>query len=121
MSHHDTLRTLIGSLVSQRYYPNKFPQEAGEPTWPSIRGTVVSATNEADLCGAGDDDEEDVRVQIDICALTYDAARALYLQVVTALDAASPPWIRQPGGFETWDVDAKVHRITREWLLQQSS
>lgn len=121
MNYHTTMRTLIGSLVSGRYYPNKFPQETGAPTWPAIRGTVVSSDNAVDQCGAGGQDEEDVSIQIDVCATTYEACAALFAQVCTALAAASPSWIRQPGGFETWDAEAKVHRITRDWVLQQST
>lgn len=118
---HGVIRSIIGSLVSQRYYPNKFPQEKTAPTWPAIRGTIVGRENELDQCGAGELDEENVRVQLDFCALTYDEVSQTFALACTLLAAASPAWIRQPGGFEDWDAEAKVHRITRDWVLYQSS
>lgn len=121
MSVHTTIRSIVGSLVAQRYYANRFPQETGAPTWPAIRGTVINRDNDVDQCGAGELSEENVSVQLDVCALTYDEAETLFGQVSTAMAAASPPWIRQPGGFETFDHEAKVHRITRDWVLYQSS
>lgn len=120
-TYHDTIRALIGSLVAGRYYPNKFPQETGAPTWPAIRGTVVSRDNAIDQCGAGEEHEEDIRLQLDICADTYNEADALFKAVSLALAAADPAWIRQPGGFETPDLEAKVHRFSRDWVLYQSS
>jgi hypothetical protein len=118
---HDTIRAAIGSLVGNRYYANHFPQEGGGPTWPAIRGTIVSRDNALDQCGAGEDEEEDARLQIDICSRSYDEADALRTAVGTALAALNPPWIRQPGGFETFDEEAKVHRMTRDWVLYRSS
>lgn len=121
MNYHEIIRALIGSLVGGRYYPNRFPQESADPTWPAMRGTIVSRSNAADQCGAGELSEEEVQVQIDIFARTYGECVALLASVSTALGAAASPWIRQPGGFEGFDEEAKVHRITRDWVLHQSS
>lgn len=119
---HDVFRTALGSLVSQRYYPNKFPQEAGAPTWPAIRGTIISRENDPDQCDGGDFDTDTVRVQLDVVATTYEAAEDLMRAVDAALTAVvSVPIVRQPGGFETWDADARVHRLTADWLVMQSS
>lgn len=119
MSIHDGVRTAIGSLVGGRYYPTKFPQEAGAPTWPAIRGTVVSRANEIDQCGAGTDADDDVLLQLDICALTYDACDALRVLVCAAMATAG--WHRQPGAGDGWDDDARVHRMRVDFLLQLST
>jgi hypothetical protein len=118
--HHATLRTALGPLVAGRYYPVKFPQEK-VPTWPAIRGTFVTFDNQIDQCGAGTEDDEDVRVQIDICATTKDAAYALRSLVLTTLAGLADPWIRQPGGGEAWDAEAKVHRYREDFVLYQST
>lgn len=121
MNVHDALLAALGSLVGGRYWPNRFPQEVGNPTWPAIRGTVVSGDNEVDQCGAGEFDEEDLRVQLDVVGESYDATEALNREVASTLAALSPAFIRQPGRFETWDAEAKVHRFTTDYLLQQST
>jgi hypothetical protein len=126
MNAHAIVRAAIASLVGGRYYPNKFPQESGAPTWPAIRGTVVTRNNAASLCGSGDEADDDVQVQLDICVSDekggYDAAFALRSQVRTLLEALTdPPCVRQPGGFETWDADAKVHRMTEDWVFHPST
>ena len=118
--HHDTLRTALGVLVGGRYHAVKFPQEK-VPTWPAIRGTIVTFDNQIDQCGAGTEDDEDVRVQIDICATTKDVALALRSQVLTTLAGRADPWIRQPGGGEGWDAEAKVHRYREDFVLYQST
>lgn len=120
-THHDTIRALIGALVANRYYPSTLPQQTTAPTWPQIRGTIVSRDNAIDQCGAGEHDEEDIRLQLDIFDRTYNLADDLAIDVEMALAAANPPWIRQPGGFEVFDDEAKVHRFTRDWILYQSS
>lgn len=119
MTLHDAIRTAIGSLVSSRYYATKFPQETGAPTWPAIRGTIVSRDNAIDQCGAGTDDDDDVLLQLDICAMTYDACYALRIQVCAAMATAG--WIRQPGGGDEWDSEARVHRARVDFTLHQST
>lgn len=118
---HARMKAALGPLVGQRYYPTKFPQEPGAPTWPAIRGTVVTRDNQIDQCGAGTEDEEDIRMQIDICASTYDAARALRTQVLETLAGLTEPWIKQPGGGDGWDAEAKVHRFREDFIFYQSS
>ena len=118
---HDTIRTAVTALVGGRYYPNRFPQEPAAPTWPAIRGTIVSRENDAAICDAGDRNTDSVRVQIDVCAETYDATDTLFSGVCTALAATSPAFIRQPGAFDTWDADARVHRVVCDFVIHQSS
>jgi len=121
MNAHAIVRAAIASLVGSRYYPNKFPQETTRPTWPAIRGTVVTRNNDASLCGSGDEADDSVQVQLDICAEDYDAAFALRSQVRLLMEALDPPCVRQPGGFETWDAEAKVHRMTEDWVFYPST
>lgn len=119
MSVHDDIRDIVGGLVGGRYYPTKFPQETGAPTWPALRGTLISRDTAIDQCGAGTDADDDMLVQMDVCALTYDACDALREQVCTAMAAAG--WIRQPGAGDGWDEDARVHRMRVDFLLQLST
>lgn len=122
MSIHTELRDdVLGPLVAGRYYQNKFPQERTTPTWPAIRGVIVNRDNQADQCGAGTDQEDDIRLQLDICAATYEELDTLRALVWAAMDASDQGWIRQPGHFETWDAEAKVHRASCDFMLYQSS
>lgn len=121
MSAHDTIRTAIGSLVANRYYPNRFPQEAGAPTWPAIRGTIIVGTNAPDACGGGDIDEDDLLIQIDFVAESYDAADALLASAAPLLEALTPAFVRQPGRRDAWDPDTRTHAVSVDFLLQQSS
>ena len=118
MSVHDDVRMAIGGLVGERYYPSKFPQETGAPTWPAIRGTLLR-DNAIDQCGAGTDDDDDLHLQLDICALTYDACDMLRIDVCEAMAAAG--WSRQPGSGDEWDAEARVHRWRIDFLLQLST
>jgi hypothetical protein len=120
-TYHQIIRSIVGGLVGLRYYPNKFPQEKKHPTWPAIRGTIISGDNEIDQCGAGELEEENARAQLDLCADGYDEGEALFRLMCAAMAAADPPWIRQPGRFEGWDYEAKVHRFTCDFVLYQSS
>jgi hypothetical protein len=120
-TYHDAVRTAVAGLVDGRYYPTKFPQESTAPTWPAMRGTMVSGDNAIDQCGAGELDEEDLRLQLDVCATSYDQAAALFASACTALAVTTPAWIRQPGRFEGWDAEARVHRFTADFMLYQSS
>jgi len=121
MNAHAVIKAAIAHLVGGRYYPNKFPQETTRPTWPAIRGTVAVRANAASLCGSGDEADDDVSVQLDLCAEDYEAAFALRSQVRTLMEALDPPCVRQPGGFETWDAEAKVHRMTEDWVFYPST
>ena len=117
---HDILRTALNSIAP--YYPGKFPQESGAPTWPAIRGTIVSRQNDPDQCGGGLLTSDTVRVQIDVCAVTYTAVEGIMSSVVTALDALTNPQVlREPGGFDAWDAEAKVHRMSADFLILQST
>lgn len=119
MNPHPILRAILDSLAP--YYPNKLPQVTTAPVWPMIRGTVIGRSNAIDACGAGEESEEDITVQLDFFAKTYNETTALRSAARALLAAASPPWIKQPGGFEDFDEDAKVERASAEWTLYQST
>ena len=124
--------TALRSLVNDRCYPSRFPQEdiappgtitqaTNEPTWPAIRYTVVGAFNAADLDGTADVDTDDTTVQIDVVAKTYGAMITLRDDVINRMQAITdPPNNREPG-FETWDADTKTHRAILTYTFFASS
>lgn len=118
---HKAILDALSSLVSNRIWPNEFPQGNPLPIWPAIRYTVVTGNAFPTLCGTDDDDGDDVTVFIDVVATTYPAMRALRDQAITALKATDPPCSRQPGGQESPDGETKTQRVTMVYLFQQSS
>ena len=86
-----------------------------------MRFTVISENNFPDQCGSDDTDTDDVSVQIDVVAQTYDAMRTLKANVITRMAAATTPAVRQPGGGEVFDSATKTHRAILEYLFQPSS
>ena len=116
-----TIKDVLDGLVAGRVYASTFPQEPNAPTWPAIRFTVVGAAVFADQCGSDDEATDDVQVQIDVVALTYDAMKALRLRVIDAMRDCATPAVRQPGGFETFDATTKTHRAVLDYVFQPSS
>lgn len=117
------IHTTLGSLVGGRVYPNVFPQPQGtpnKPRWPAIRYSLTYGST-PDICGVPGHSLDDVRAQLDIVADSYGAAVILRDQVISALDSTSPPSIRQDGGFETFDVETKTHRVVLEYVFYPSS
>lgn len=114
--------TALGPLVSNRVYPNTFPQPDNNqpPVWPSIRYTVISRDPIQDICGTDYGDTDDTRVQVDVVAKTYGAMITLRDQVSVAMDGLSPP-VRRQNEFETYDVETKTHRAVMEFLFTPSS
>lgn len=116
-----TIKDVLDGLVAGRVYASTFPQEPAAPTWPAIRFTVVSASVFADQCGSDDEATDDVQVQLDVVALTYDAMKALRLRVIDAMRDCAVPAVRQAGGFETFDAVTKTHRAVIDYVFQPSS
>lgn len=114
---YDRLRGLVGD----RCFPSVFAQGNALPVWPAIRYTLISADPGASLCGTNDEETDDVRVQLDIVAVTYPAMRALKAAAIAALDGTDPPCSRQPGGFETFDAETRTHRAVVDFVFQQST
>lgn len=115
-----TIKDVLDGLVAGRVYASTFPQEPNAPTWPAIRFTVVGDTVFADQCGSDDEESDDVQVQIDVVAQTYDAMKALRLRVIDAMRDCAVPAVRQ-GGFETFDPATKTHRAVIDYVFQPSS
>jgi hypothetical protein len=117
-----TVYTLLSPLVADGHcLPSRFEQSRTLPLWPAIRYTIVSNDADETVCGTDNADTDDVRVQIDVVAKTHGAMLTLRDQVITALMSNIPPPARQPGGFQTYDEETKVHRTVLDYVFQQSS
>ena len=110
----------LRGLVSDRCYPNMFPQELIEPpstvpagipypTWPAIRYQQVNANNDPTICGTDTEDTDDTTYQIDVVARTHGAMRVLCTQVIAALQVTTPPCTRD-FFLEDYDEETKTHR-----------
>lgn len=125
-----TFAPIFGPMENPRFYPNTFPQTDGATFtgWPAARYLIVDEVSPEDICGTGNGDQDDVRVQIDICAETYDEMRSLRQQVVdraelglTVATTETPCPARRESSFITYDDDAKVHRAVLDFVLSPSS
>lgn len=112
--------TALKNLVSNRVYPNTFPQAPAVQTWPAIRYVIISEQPIPDVCGTDDGSTDDTRVQVDAVALTYGAAVALRDQIITAMQGLAPPAVRE-SGFEEYDSETKTHRCVIDFLFCASS
>lgn len=120
MSLETDLFATLKSLVGNRVAPVEFPQPPARPTWPAIRYTIVSTTPIQDLCGDGDDDTSDHRVQLDVVAEGFEAARLLRLQVMDAMRSFPVP-ARLENSISTKDATTKTYREILEYLIQGST
>jgi hypothetical protein len=112
------IKAALGSLVGDRVHASTFP-ETRLQDWPAIRFTVVSDTPFPDQCGSDDEASDDVRVQIDVVAMTYDEMKALKSAVIAAM-ADTDPGCERAGGFETYDADTKTHRAHIDYVFHPS-
>lgn len=110
--------TALRGLVDDRCYASTFKQVTDGAEWPAIRYTISSDPN-ASLCGS-DRSVDDARVQIDVVAKTYGAMDALRAQVVLALEAVTPPCVRE-SEIETYDTETKTHRAILDYSFYPSS
>ncbi len=118
MSIEADLTTALSGIVSDRFYAETFPQ-TDTPVWPAMR-YLLWAVPLGDLCGDGDDSDNDARVQLDLVAVGYAELRALRLQVRTVMAAFDPPAIQEdevPG----FDPETKTHRCVLTYMLHPSS
>lgn len=121
-----TLATV--ATLGTRIYEGTFPQPPAVPVWPAARYTFVGNTPYAALCGDGDIDADDVRVQIDLVVQTSQAdLHALRRAVIAAMSSivvqsGEPPL---PSTRETdlynYEGETKTHRFTLDFLLFPSS
>jgi hypothetical protein len=119
MSIEGALFTGLRTLVADRVYPLNFPQTPA-PVWPAIRYTFPSFRPATALCGDSGDKSATTRVQLDIVAETYVAARALRLQVMAVMKVFEPPAVLDGGG-EDPDLETKTYRIRLDYLIFASS
>jgi len=112
------LFTALKSLVGNRVAPY-FPQPPLVPTWPAIRYSIERVAL-VDVCGDGDDDTAEQTVTLEIVATTDTAARALRLQVLSAMKNFDPP---ATAGFShaEEDPETKTFREIQEFLIHGSS
>lgn len=111
----------LKTLCEGRVYPDHFPQEPSIPTWPAIRYTGAGGTVYPDLCGDGDSDEDDARVQIDVVAKTDSERHAILEQVRARMKTMNPPCIVQGPASKTWDGETKTFRGTIDYIIYGSS
>lgn len=129
MSLENDLFTVLSSIPEmarsgpQAYAvsPVIFPQPAKyNPLWPAIRYTFVSGVPITDICGDGGDDSEDVRVQLDIVALTRSEVRTIRLKVRDLMQEFYPPATLDLE-FDEYDIDTATYRWVMDYLIAPSS
>ncbi len=121
MSLNSDIFTALRALVADRVTRDKFDQEAGTPTVPAIRYTLVGGTTWQDLCGDGDASTDDIRIQLDWIARTADERDALTPLIRAAMKTLSPPCVMQGPALNTFDAQTKVYRATADWISYGSS
>lgn len=119
MTLEDSLFTLFAPLVGNRFAPVIFPQPPAVPTWPAIRCSIQRA-HEHDICGAGDEDTGNVRVQLDVVAKDFDQVKALARQVKASAELHDPPLLIE---FEDSDYDetTKTFREIQQYSVHAST
>jgi hypothetical protein len=121
MSLSDTVFDALKGLVSQRCYPDRFPQVT-TPIWPAIRVTFVGGNVNEDLEGDGDENSDDPRIQIDWVAATQSERDALTPQVRAAMKAITDPPLRMQGTpMYQFDAETKTFRGTADWVAHPST
>ena len=120
MSIENDLFSALKTLVGNRVAPVEFPQPPAVPTWPAIRYNFVDTVPSIDACGDGGDATAVPRVQLDVVATTFIAARALRLQVMAAMQTFSPPAVLQLS-FSTRDADTKTFREILDYQIYPST
>jgi hypothetical protein len=113
------IKTALDALVDGRVHALIFPEEA-LATWPAIRFTVVSDVPFADQCGSEEEASDDVHIQLDVVAESYDEMKALKSAVIAAM-ANTTPGCERVGGFETPDEETKTYRAVVEYVFHPSS
>lgn len=127
MSIETSLVASLKSLVGNRISPLIFRESPAVPTWPAIRYTIVSDVPIEDICGdgeegtAGDPDEtNELHIQLDVVALTFQGARSLRRSVRAAMQSFDPPAILENSS-STYDEETKTYREIMEYRFDGSS
>ncbi len=103
----DTLK----GLVSNRCYPMMMPEK---PTFPAIVYSRISSLPFNTIVSASTLDQ--IRVQVDIYANTYSAAKTLAASVRTAMEAAAFKATLQTDQ-DLFEPDVKVYRVTQDFYV----
>jgi len=101
----------LKGLVSNRCYPIMMPEK---PTFPAIVYSRIANVPYNTIVSASTLDQ--VRVQIDIYANTYSAAKTLSASVRTAMEAASFKATLQTDQ-DLYEPDVKVYRVSQDFYV----
>jgi hypothetical protein len=121
MSHEILIFNALKSLVSNRVYPDTFPQEPSLPVWPSIRYAQIGGQIFDDACGSGLSDTDSTEFQIDIVAITATQRATLRDQVRTALNGLSVPASLNLAPLHEYDAETKTYRAILRVTVHGSS
>lgn len=119
----DALKTVPDfALSGGRFsiYPDAFPQEPKSPVWPAVRYTIIGGTIDEDLCGAGDEETDDIRVQIDVVATDSSERSRIMRAVRTAMTLVSCAVLQAPP-VNSRDEETKTFRAMADWMIYGSS
>lgn len=107
----------LRALTADRVYPDTFPQDY---LWPAIRYTLISAVPGETVCGDGEDETADYRVQIDGVARTDLQRDTLRAAIRSAMREFSPPAICIAWE-NSYDPETKAYRARLDYLIHPSS
>jgi hypothetical protein len=121
MSHEQLIFDALKGLVSNRVYPDTFPQPPAVPVWPSIRYTLIGGVIFEDSCGSGIEETDNSEFQIDIVAATATQRATLRDQVRTALNGLSVPASLNLAPLHEYDAETKTYRAILRVTVHGSS
>lgn len=109
--------TALRGLVGSRVYPDTFPQDYA---WPAIRYSIVSAVPTTTVCGSGDDETTDFRIQIDVVAKTDTQRDELRRAIQAAMRDVQPP-ATDAGWQNLYDSETRAYRASLDYLMHPST
>lgn len=123
MIHSALILDALDALADSRVYAVTFPQEP-LPEWPAIRFTPYGGPISSDACNGGSEDTDDIPVQFDFAAKTYEEAAELCRRGREALQAIEHPGLNVSAisspRYEP-DPDFKVILAIQDFLFSGSS
>lgn len=123
MIHSAQLLAALEPLVSERVWAVMFPQEP-LPIWPAIRYSPRGGPISADVCNGGEDDTDDIFVQVDYVAETYEEADDLARRGRAALQAIDAPGLNvsaTAAAEVVFDAETRTFVATQDFLFSGSS
>lgn len=123
MIHSAHLLAALNPLVNARVWAVVFPQEP-LPTWPAIRYTPRGGPVSADVCSGGDEETDDLYLQVDYVAETYEQADALARAGRAALQGLVVPGLNvsaASGADRDFDAETRTFVVTQDFLFSGSS